>query len=201
MPSKIPAFVMVLVLLLAGGYLGYRYYEKRQPRASVDGIVAACQERDVIKFQKYVNLDAVVSNALEGLKQKMTPKANGDGPGEIERFGAALGQTMVQMVAPGVLQQVKTGVLQAVSSGRLSWLRPCGSGLFGGSDTKDCSVLVESVVKQDRYAKVTLSVTKADGQQSVRFIVWMQPRESHWQVVSVENLQEVLMAAPALVRD
>lgn len=201
MPSKIPALVMILVVLLAGGYLGYRYYEKRQPGASVAGIVAACQERDVIKFQKYVNLDAVVSNALDGLRQKMAPKGGPGGPSEIEQFGAALGQTMLQMVAPGILQQVKTGVLQAVSSGKLSFLTMCGKGLFGGSDTKNCSVLLESVAKQDNFAKVVLTVTKENGRQSARFILWMQPRESHWQVVSVENLQELLLSAPALIQD
>lgn len=201
MTNKIPAFALLVVVLLAGGYLGYRYYEKRQPTASVAGIVAACRERDVIKFQKFVNLDAVVANALEGLKQKMQPKGNAAGASEIEQFGASLGQTMVQMVAPGVLQQVKTGVLQAVSSGRLSFLTLCGAGLFGGGDTMNCSVLIESVTKQDNYAKVTLTVTRREGAQSVRFLLWMQPRESHWQVVSVENLQEVLLAAPLLLME
>ena len=86
---------MLVIVLLAGGYLGYRYYEKRQPSASVAGIVAACQERDVIKFQKYVNLDAVISNALDGLKQKITPKSTTGDANEMQQFGAALGQTMV----------------------------------------------------------------------------------------------------------
>ena len=108
---------------------------------------------------------------------------------------------MLQMVAPGILQQVKTGVLQAVSSGRLGFLKLCGTGLFGGSNTKECSVLLESVTKQDKFAKVAFTVTKDNGVQSVRFVVWMQPRESHWQVVSVENLQELLLSAPALLRD
>jgi hypothetical protein len=189
---------VILVAVLAGGFWGYRFHARRQPAYSLSRIVAACQERDAMQFQQYVDLDAVLAQAMAELQHKVLP--GGDAAGaELQQFGAALGQTVMQLVAPGLLQRIKSGVLTAVGSGQLAFLRLCEKDLFGNAETKSCNIVLNSVAKTDNLARIDATVTQPSGEHSLRFLLRLEPRDGYWQVVSVENMQELLVNAPLLL--
>jgi hypothetical protein len=201
MPKKTLLVCAVAALVLAGGVFGYRLYQARQPASSLARLVEACQKRDVVRFRRYIALDAIVANAVNNLKQKVLPGKIPSGSNEMEQLGAAIGEGVLQMIVPNVSREVVAGVEQAVAAGKLDYLRLCRPGLFGAADAAPCHFSVNSVTKKDKRATVSATLTDATGQRSVPLVLEMEPRDNHWQIVAVDNLQDLLVSAPYLLKN
>jgi hypothetical protein len=188
----------LVLLLVAASILGYFEYAKRQPRYSLSKLIAACQTRDVATFRHYVNLDAIVSNTVDGLKRSMGANMPRSGGGEMEQLGAALQEGMMRVIVPGIAKQVSAGVEQAVVQGKLAYLHLCGSGLRSDAS---CNVSVDSVERLGDKASVAVSIQDSTEQHPVQLVLTMIRRDDSWQVVAVQNWKDLIAGAPSLLRD
>lgn len=191
----------VILVVVAAGILGYFEYAKRQPRYAIFKLIAACQARDVAAFHRYVNLDAVVSQTMNGL-QRATQPGLSPSQGEVPQLGAALQEGIMRLVVPGLAKQVAGSLDAAVAGGNLAYLQLCGggSGLFHFSgDT--CTVTVDSVTRQGETATVAVTVQDTTGAHPVRLNLGLRPWADSWQVVAVYNWQELLAGIPSLLRN
>jgi len=168
--------VAALLLIVAAGGLAWVNYT-RSPAYSLVMLAGAVQNKDWDGVQKYVDVEAVVGQAVDAAIAK-TPGGETGGLG-------ALGVELAPSMKPALVQQAKDALRAAVEQGAV------GSGEIQGVLV---SVLVARQVKSVTYsgdeALVTVEVPRKSG-APFELRLTMKRVDDSWRVVAVENILDL----------
>lgn len=171
------ALVVALILLLVavGGGLAWVNYT-RSPTYSLGMLANAARNKDWDGVQKYVDVDAVVSQAVDAaVGQRLTSDTSGFG-------GLVAG--LAQSMKPALIQQAKAAFKKSIESGQVS------VGGLGGVASIFAGQRVKSVTFIGEEALVTVEVPQ-DAVAPFNLKLKMKRVDDFWRVTAVENILEL----------
>lgn len=167
--AALAALVLVMLVGAAGGY----WYYTTTPTYSVKQVERALRERDVERFETYVDLDAVLGAGFDRL---LAEDAQGGTWGE---FGRALGAVLLK---PQLVARFKQQILDDIAAGRAP-----GAGTLS---SRPVIAGLDHVRRDGAQARVGLRVQ--DGARAYVLELRLRRSGSHWQVVEIENLARIV---------
>lgn len=195
MGKKKPLIVLVVIVVLAGAFFGYRYYRSRQPDWSLRALVAACQQRDMTTARQYLDTNAIASRAVDDLTGLALPGANNGNNEGVGQVLGALGAGLARMVKPNLSKEFDKTVEQAVVTGKLAFLRlgdgpPPARAVAGGAN-----LFPGAQTRQDGLVHMAMTYLPPDGDPGILLDVVMEEAGDHWRVIAIGNLKDVLSHA------
>lgn len=162
--------VVAVVLVLIGGFLGWRYYQST-PTYTLTLLVDAAQRNDVAEFQKRIDDEEIAKNMVASISQKAAG-----------RYGLALSssiQERIDSVVPSLLPQMKQTVHDELLKGIKSFA--------SSSEPRSFLVLLVTVPSM---AKVTTEgdIAKATATLSDRTIELTMKRDAErWKMIGYKD--------------
>jgi hypothetical protein len=173
----IPAAILVLGVLVAGGLYLRWYYS---PRYALQQMVLALQTRNMDNFFKYLDLKAVFDNYLEA-SSKDLPPAEDPKADDWTRFSQRLSRKFARQLLPKLFetfeQQIRTVVEQYLLKLETSKIMALGA-----------AATVAQIDTEGEEALVTLFDPKTG--EPFRFQMRRNPDTGVWRIVSV-NYQDL----------
>lgn len=175
------AFLGVLVSVLLIGVIGgglWWYSFVRSPAYSIGRLARAVETRDWAGFETYVDVDSVVSSAVD---DSVDDLVNPDS--DLGRLAASIGDA----VKPALVQQSKNVLKRTIESGRVRFdnrLGPLGSHAV--------AMRVETVERGEDVAVVRVPVPVAG--KRIDLLLRMERVGEYWQVVRIENPEDLPLA-------
>jgi len=102
------ALIVLIILAGAGGY----WWWTTTPQFALGEIRAAIRSHDLEKFEKYVDLDSVASEAVDDVLTDSVQRALGAGA-----LGNFIGASLVGLVKPNLVQALKQQIIHYVETG------------------------------------------------------------------------------------
>lgn len=183
---------LLAALVVAGVFLGYRYHQSRQPRGSIERLVAACQARDLEGFRRYVDEDALVTSAVDEVLAKVLPAGKPDGGHPVDQLLSGLGAGLSQAIKPELAHKARGMIETALLSGDLAHLRVGEAPPVGQAAPDGANVFVGAVRLEGDVAHVAVTYLPPGSKTPFAPDVVMRWRDDHWQVKAVGNLLEQL---------
>ena len=106
------AAIAVIAMVVVGG-AGYWYYTTT-PTYALYRLPAAMKDRNLTEFEKYVDIEGVVTSAVDQLMSQATAKMDGEESG----WGADLAKGFMELLKPRLVAMLKKGVIDSVEAGR-----------------------------------------------------------------------------------
>lgn len=105
----------LFIVVLAGGWTLY----KRSPTYTLKEIQAAIEERNRLKFERYVDLDRIAETMVDEIIAQTTLAGMGESRSGFAAIGAMLGAGVADRLKPALKSTFRATVLKAVESGRM----------------------------------------------------------------------------------
>lgn len=191
---------LLFVAVMAGVFFGYRYYLSRQPAASLERLVAACQARDLEGFRRYVDEDALVASAVDEVVTKTFPSGNPGSANPVDQVLSGLGAGLARAVKPELTSKMRGVIESAVLSGNMAHLRIGQAPPVGQPAADGANVFLGQVRKEGDAAHVAVTYLPPGGKVPFTPEVVMHWRDDRWQVVAVSNLMEQFGTLGLLLR-
>lgn len=192
----------VIVLLIIGIVSGFFLWKIMvSPQYSLQQLDKAITEHNVMSFNKYVSLDAVIDNIIVQTWQYYTPKQ--EDPGSLwSEFRQEIGNSLLSVVKPNLKEIIKKEVLDYVATGR-----------WTNAETEDenkISSLIIRMIKEKidpgqwdhqsiNYAKIeeqtaNIGLTYYDQANETNFLleVKMRNMKGYWQIIEITNVTQLL---------
>jgi hypothetical protein len=150
----------------------------RSPAYSIGRLARAVETRDWAKFEMYVDVDMVVSHAVDDSYDALLDRDSGLG-----ELSASLGASL----KPALVEQSKKVLRDTVESGRIRFdnrLGPFGSYAIAAN--------VETLERGADEAVVSIPVPLAGRQTDL--ILRMERSGDHWRVIRIENIEDLPIA-------
>jgi DNA-directed RNA polymerase subunit RPC12/RpoP len=177
------AFALVAVCFLVAG-VGWYYRWTKSPAYTIRQIQKALAEHDYVSFQRYVDVDSVISRLLDDVLALNLSEAGDDDT------GAAFGAGMVKLMKPRLVDEAKQQVSRFVEGG--------GSGGtnadFGKFDDVEKAQKFLGVVHDRREGKTALiGIAFTNSQERVSHVIELRLRskDGGWQVAEISNVREL----------
>jgi hypothetical protein len=167
---------LVLIALLVGAGLWWLDYT-RSPAYSVGQLAQAVQDRDWVGVQRYVDVQAVVGQAVDAAVSK---SLNGDTSGI-----GSLVTGLAQSAKPALVKQATELLRSSVETRATSSVDGVGSlvGFFAANHVKSVTYL------SDAEALVTVAVPYSGQVFDLR--LRMKRTGDHWHVTGIENILDL----------
>lgn len=162
---KKSTIVIIILVILIGVFSGAFYYYTGTPTYSLYKIKKAISQHDSVTFNKYVDVDRVVSSLIE----QATSSLEDDGELKDNPF-----KELATAFMSSMKEQIKNAINKSVEE--IS---------EGKSDSKISEVKIDKVVKEGKSAKVTL---KNSNGETIN-IDMIQTPERYWRIVGI-NLDD-----------
>lgn len=184
--------VALVVLGVASGY----WYWTTTPGYSLQQIKKATDDHDLVLFKKHVDVDGLVSKAIDDfMASEMERQVEKDG---VEAFGAALGQGFIQLFKPRFVEAVTNAVERKIERGDafsnedvdsdtkdnfdLAWLQKTDLSILGAAF---------AIRREGKTAYFSVFFTPDDAEPyDVKFL--LRDLGGYWQVAEISNLKELL---------
>lgn len=188
----------VLLVAVGGAGLWYRSYTRSPSYALVQAREAVLQH-DIIKFDKYVDVESVVGSAMDAVMdsalEEMT--ATGNGRNEWESLGQNLATGLMTLMKPQLVAAAKAQVRAAIERGDITQLeRDRQNGVFADlwkkGNTNDTTV--KSVVHlgtQGKISFVRVALTGKDLPKDFGLDFKLRSRDDHWQIIELTNMKQI----------
>jgi DNA-directed RNA polymerase subunit RPC12/RpoP len=176
--SHLIAGALCVVVLTLGFYWAHR----RSPEYSVDRIGNAFTEHDYVAFQKYVDVDSVVSRIIDDLALLA---------GKDETWAMALAQFLAK---PRLVDETKLQICRLVESGSLGDTNKA-LGLFNRVKGAQDYLGIMHERREGKIAVLGLGFTNVHRQLSRIVEVRMRNKGGYWQVAELSNFSELMQTA------
>jgi len=199
--------VLIVLALLCGLGAGGWWYYHSSPAYALSEIQSAAKSHNRLKFQRYVDLDALSQTMVDAVVGSAMSKAADETTG-FGALGAALGASMMQNLKPALVAQLRSAILEAVDAGRmdqvvsrrdtarvgLAFLSTAAAatpnGFLGVSDLqREGSIASFALRFRDRQLDTTLALR-----------VRMDKQAGGWRVTSFDDLPGYLKSVDMLQR-
>ncbi|MBA4741668.1 MAG: DUF2939 domain-containing protein [Azoarcus sp.] len=193
--------IAVAALVAAGGVFGYQHYTTT-PTYSLVQIKHAIDRRDVARFEYHVDVDSIVSRAVDEAMAHELTGANGTGPDAGEEFGRALGYGLVEMLKPTLVAAAKQELRKSIESGEMQFAGMNGetaslaemhlAAALQNLGMRDDANDGFSIERRGKIATLHLYARNEKLAQPVTLEFAMRDMGSYWRVVEFANLREVI---------
>jgi hypothetical protein len=173
--ALVVALILLLALVLGAGIWWLNY--TRSPTYSLGQLAQAVQDRDWVGVQKYVDVQAVVGQAVDAAVSK---SLNGDTSGI-----GSLATGLAQSAKPTLVQQATELLRKSVETRATSSGDGVGSlvGFFAANQVKSVTYV------SDGEALVTVAVPYSGQVFDLR--LRMKRTGDHWRVTGIENILDL----------
>jgi hypothetical protein len=188
---------ILLVIILSGIFVWKMILS---PVYSLKQLEKAINKRDIIAFNKYVDLDATVDEVIVQTLQYYTAgEATGSRWNEIR---SDIGNTLLSVVKPNIKEIIKEEVLGYIATGQWPGNDP--------DNKNDISTLVINLIKDkidpEQWDQQSINYTEINGNiahvgltyfddaKDTNFIVEVKMRnmKGYWQIIGISNVAEIL---------
>ena len=182
-------FGMVL-LVVVSAWLGFHYYTS-QPEYSLMQLKAAIDHHDLAMFEKYVDTNSLVSNAVDqtmswALKEGIGSSSNDSAEG----IGAIIGIGIADNFKPQIVSAVLSQLNNFVEKGSLDQKDGTRRDVSG---LKDFRLQGKPQVRRDAdTAYVTLPLVRDTPKFAANVELKLRKKDSYWQVTEIRNWSDVL---------
>ena len=204
--SRKSFYLAGVVALLVAGLAGYFFYWQKTPEYSIGLIKEAVQKRDLVAFQKRVDIDSLYSRAFDDLvsDQMNTNK-------EMDQGMKAIAMGFAQLLKPAVVNTLKDATKRYVETGSIETTDKKNAAQSSGqADKMPPQLSTNELNKQAGVANSDfrgISYTKKDGKTAIiglkifekqigqEFVIDLKMRElddGTWQIAEFSNLPEYL---------
>lgn len=186
----VAAVACTLASALVAG-LAYWYWT-RQPAYSLRQVQKAVERHDATAFQKYVDVEAVISSAVD-----QTISASLKESGGADSLGGALGAGLVQMMKPRLVEAARAGLLSAVEGkpGTTEAAAKSGETPFSRVFANPSAFTVGETTVDGKVASVKVRFRSDWHEQDFTAVVRMRDAGNYWQVTEVANLADLIAEA------
>lgn len=184
------AVAAVACTLASGLVVGLAYwYWTRQPAYSLRQAQKAVQQHDTVAFQKYVDVEAVVSSAVD-----QTMSASLKESGGADSLGGALGAGLIQMMKPRLVEAARTGLLRAVEGKpeTTEGAAKPGDSPFSRAFANPSAFTVGETSVAGKMATVKLKIRSDWHEHDFTADIRMRDAGGHWQVTEVADLADLI---------
>jgi hypothetical protein len=183
-PRAVAAAICCIVLLAAGTFWRYT----RTPAYSLRQIQKAFAEHDYPVFQKYVDVDSVVSRFIDDMVVLGLVADKEDGAGGGLRAG------MVELAKPRLVEEAKQQLCRFVEVGSFGDTNKEPSALQAFKNWQR-HVRIVSERREGKIAVVGMEFTNVEDRVSRTLEVKLRDKGGYWQVAELANVTELAQQA------
>lgn len=188
------AGIVILVLISILGFGGYLYWKYiRSPKYSLLQARKAFEQHDIESFEKYVDIEGVIGNAVDQILEVEAQKQEPED--EWERLGKSFGIGLVSLMKPQLIKLYKEQVVKLVESGNFKGeskteeKAPSSlSGLWNRVRGKNNFPNIAYIKKNGKLAYVGLNVFDKEDNAHLILELKMRNKGNYWQVAEISNL-------------
>ena len=159
MVKKVIIIFILAAVILSGGF----YFIKGTPRYSLYQIRKAVRDHDSISFNKYVDVDRVVSSLFDTASKNIDDEINKD---SMEGFGMQIAQAMLPALKEELKNEINKNIEEISNEG--------SNGIADSS--------IKNIVREGKSANVVILNTK---NEELRMAMVQTP-ERYWRIVSID---------------
>jgi hypothetical protein len=196
--SKNLQIVAIVAALLGASYFGYQHYAAT-PTYSLVQIKLALDNRDVAGFEHHVDVDSMVSRAVDNLMaEQLAEAAQGAG----EEFGRALGYGLLEMMKPMMVAAVRKELHRSIESGEVDFADlsidaqgPLATHFVAAMQNlgiRDDSGNGFEIRRNGRMATLYLHAQPRELDQPVLLEFAMRDMGGYWRVVEFSNVGDLI---------
>lgn len=202
--NKKTAIAAGLTLLLAAGG-GYWYYQYRNsPEYALSQIRDAVQERNALKFERYVALEPFSEALVDDVFSFTLQSTLEESSGGLEALGSAIGANLLDQLKPTAASLVQSSIRESIETGKADSIFESASAKQG--DVQLSKLLQSAAVdpsgfkglgdiqREDDVAIVGLRFRNAPLDTTVTFKVKLETRDGRWTVTQPYDLPRLLRA-------
>lgn len=189
----------LIIVLSIFGYLTW----KKSPRYSLGQVRSAFETHDLMKFEKYVDTESLVTRFVDqALAEHM---AEQEANGAANALGADFAQGIIQAMKPQLVSTVENQIKTVVENGVDAATEETEGEMvnFAGFFNKNTETNldytgVEGTKKDGKVATVTLGFYQPHTKDELKLDVKMRQLDGYWQVAEVSNAMEFIEKADAV---
>lgn len=200
MGSRTTITVLAALAITLASWLGWTYWTST-PEYALAQIQRAVDTRDSVRFEKYVDIDSVVTRATDTLMEQALRETKGSN--DVEEIGSALAAGMIAMMKPKIVEYTKSKISMMIED----------SGEPAATDQQANVGQIDQILelhgnevkalplrKSGRVAYLDLEYLDEEFDEWRTLEIKLRDIGDHWQVVEISNLAEY-MEESELLRD
>lgn len=197
-----PKIIFISLVVVIVTSLGASYWHwTGTPTYSLQQIQKALDNKDVVKFEKHVDINSISSRLIDDLvKYAMKESQSQD---EFEDFGMALATGFVHLMKPHLIDSIHSQTIRQVEKGNFGNFTPSD----GTNDTQEINIdEISEQIGADKESFAGISYIKNDGKVALaglgfqnenydrEMILELRLRNMgrYWQIVELTNVAELL---------
>ncbi|SMB81093.1 hypothetical protein SAMN00017405_2036 [Desulfonispora thiosulfatigenes DSM 11270] len=187
---------MLIVVLITSLVVGYLYF-LTTPQYSLLKITKAVEKHDLPTFEKYVDIDRVVTRLVDYVLEKEVKKIS---------FGSVkLEKEIVKKIRPNIISYAKNEIRLFVAGGNIKNARASNAQIPVTSFAQDSGLEhlqykgIEKIEKQGNTAKITLKIYHKRFKKELKPEIKMKKIEDYWRVYEINNIDSSLLIIEKLV--
>ena len=193
--------IIAATMLIVGGGAGY-YYWTGTPKYSLLQIKSAIDNHNTPLFNKHVDVESVVSRAVDVAMEHALNEASTSNTSGAEDFGASLVAGMIVLMKPKIIQYATNKIEMVIEGGPSteSHLTTAEKPLAGIDSFFDGTGGLEQVYlrKEDYIAYLGLERFDDKLQDTLTLEFKLRKLDGYWQVIEISNLKEMYVRTEEL---
>lgn len=185
-----------LIILIAVAGVGYRYWTGTVEYSLLQ-IKSAVDTHNVPQFKKFVDVETLVSRAVDTVMENGLGDSGGD---DMEAMGATMAAGMVAMMKPNVVEYANNQIIKAVegdnnkvsSVSSIKGIRKPLSGLESFFDSNYANLKESYLKKETNIAFLGLSRFDEKLKDTITLELKLRNMDGYWQLVEISNLKEMM---------
>lgn len=193
--------ILLIILTIISIIFGFFLLRiMNSPQYSLKQLEKAMDKQDVVAFNKYLDLDAVVDNFIDDTWQYYT--SNGETGDKWNDIRNEIGNSLLSVVKPGLKEIIKEEVIDYIATGE--WISNKSK-----SDNGISSIIInifKDRINPDAWDKKTINYSKVedniayvgltyyDKKIDSNFLIEIKLRnmKGYWQVIEIVNIPKIL---------
>ncbi|PAB61010.1 DUF2939 domain-containing protein [Anaeromicrobium sediminis] len=176
--------IALIGLIVVGTIVAYMYWV-RTPQYSLNQIKKAVQQHDLITFEKYVDIDSLVTRFIDqAIAKEMHNSTDGT---------AKLAAGLVEMIKPKIVESSKNQIKAYIEKGDFEETKENDTGIsvkhfYKGVEFRS----IDKIKKSGNIDLVALKIYNKRFEEELILEVKMRKLDSYWQVVELNNIGSLM---------